>query len=109
MSRKLTIDIDEKDYQDLMQEWKKIKESKFIDCLDCTTIENFIVSILQSYLVNNKFTKNIKEGNVASLIDQLKELFPSGDLTSFFDLAAKVNRTSTNNNKKVKDNEKYKS
>lgn len=108
--KKIIIELEDKIYQELFEEWKKIQNSKFTS-LNCQTFDDFVTTILKSFVSTNKLTENFKSGNLSSLLDQLKDLVPSGDLSSLFDVSKKVNNSASKTNKQESDksNEKYKS
>lgn len=109
--KKIIIEFEDSVYQELFDEWKKLQNSNLAG-MKCSTFESFISSILKSFITSNKLTENLKNGNFASLLDQLKDLVPSGDLSSLFDLEKSKNNVSkekTNISGNDKNNEKYKS
>lgn len=108
--KKIIIELEDKIYQELFEEWKKIQSSKLTN-LNCQTFDDFVATILKSFVSTNKLTENFKSGNLSSLLDQLKDLVPSGDLSSLFDVSKKVNNSASKTNKQESDksNEKYKS
>lgn len=107
--KKIIVELEDKMYQELLDEWKKIQSSNLAS-FNCQTFEEFISTILKSFVNTNKLTENFKSGNLSSLLEQLKDLVPGGDLSSLFDIKKENNSSSqTNKQESNKNNEKYKS
>lgn len=108
--KKIIVELEDKMYQELLNEWKKVQSSNLVG-LNCQTLEDFVTTILKSFVSTNKLTENFKSGNLSGLFDQLKDLIPAGDLSSLFDVSKKVNNPPSKTDKKEsnKNNEKYKS